>query len=318
VADLFRLGRELSRSPRPRRLLVQWVPHAYGWRSLNLPFCVWLWLRSVLHGDRVEIMVHEPFLAWEGSWAQRVAALVHRLMTLLLLRSATRVWVSTPVWAARWKRYTLGKRVPFHWLPVPANVPVVRDPAEVAAVRAHLAPGGLLLGHFGTYGHLVTDLLEPALVRLLRERDDLSVVLLGRGSEGYRAALAGRHPDLARRVAATGALPAAELSLHLQACDLLLQPFPDGVTSRRGSVMAALAHGRPVVTTAGPLTEPLWATRGAVALAPAGDPAALADAAGLLLASREERARVGANGATLYDTVFSLERTLAALCGVAQ
>src|SRR5579864_3796987 len=43
IADLFRLGKALDRFPRPRHILVQWVPHGYRYRSMNLPFCVWLW-----------------------------------------------------------------------------------------------------------------------------------------------------------------------------------------------------------------------------------------------------------------------------------
>src|SRR5262245_64719668 len=54
IHDLLRVGRELNRRPGPRRLLVQWVPHGYGRRSMNLPFCLWLWGRSVRSRDSVE------------------------------------------------------------------------------------------------------------------------------------------------------------------------------------------------------------------------------------------------------------------------
>ena len=40
-----------------------------------------------------------------------------------------------------------------------------------------------------------------------------------------------------------------EVSVHLSACDLMIQPYPDGISARRTSAMAALAHERPVVTT---------------------------------------------------------------------
>src|SRR5690606_28718756 len=40
--DLRAVGRSLDALPAPRRLLVQWVPHSLGLRSLNLPFCLWL------------------------------------------------------------------------------------------------------------------------------------------------------------------------------------------------------------------------------------------------------------------------------------
>ena len=30
----------------PRRLFVQWVPHGFGYKSLNMPFCLWVWRRA--------------------------------------------------------------------------------------------------------------------------------------------------------------------------------------------------------------------------------------------------------------------------------
>jgi glycosyltransferase involved in cell wall biosynthesis len=312
LRDWFRLSRGLGRLPGPRRLLVQWVPHAFGWRSMNLPFCLWLWLRSVVHRDEVEVMVHEPFVQWAGSRAQRLAAVVHRLMTVILLRSASRVYVSTPAWVPLWKPYAF-RKTPFIWLPVPATVPAVDDPAGVTSVRSRLEPGGLVLGHFGTYGRLVIELLEPALVRVLKATAGVSVVLMGRGGEGYREDMVKRYPEFAGRITATGRLEAADLSRYLQACDLLVQPYSDGVSGRRTSLLAALAHGRPVVTTTGRHTEKLWAESGAVALSPTGDAEGLATVTERLLADPEGRARLGARAAALYRDVFDVSHTIAAL-----
>ena len=313
--DLARAGRMLDRFAGARRLLVQWVPHSYGLRSLNLAFCAWLWDRAARRGDRVELMVHEPFLAFGArSPLHNAAAAVHRVMTATLLRAASRVWVSAPLWEERWRPYALGRRVPFAWLPIPANVPPVNDAAGAAALRSALAPpGSLLLGHFGTYGADVAELLEPLLVRLLRARPGTRALLLGRGGERFRDEVLAREPALAGRITATGGLPPDWLSLHLAACDLMLQPYPAGVNARRGSLMAALQHGLPVVTTSGWLTEPVWAESGAVAMAPDGDAAALAARALELIPDAGARARLGAAAGALYDRRFDLRHTVAAL-----
>jgi hypothetical protein len=305
----------LDRFAAPRRLLVQWVPHGYGYQSMNVPFCLWLWNRAALRRDRIDIMVHEPYLAFGyGSWRQEAVAVVHRVMTTILLNAARRVWVSIPDWEVCWRSYTLGRRVPFVWLPVPSTVPVVENSAGVSAVRARHAPqGGHLLGHFGTYGRPTVESLLALLPALLLGDSDRAVLLLGRGGEALRDELTRRQPALAGRVHATGALGAADLSRHLSACDVLLQPYPDGVSSRRTSVMVGLCHGLPVVTTTGLRTEPLWAESGAVKLAPAGDITALAEATRSLLADEAERARLGAAARTLYQARFDVGHTVTAL-----
>src|SRR5262249_44828891 len=68
------------------------------------------------------------------------AALVHRLMTILLLRAAERVWVSIPEWERCWRSYTLGRKVPFGWGPIPSNIPVANSPDRTEAGRRRGAP----------------------------------------------------------------------------------------------------------------------------------------------------------------------------------
>lgn len=322
-SDLRRTGRALDEFASPRRLLVQWVPHGYGYRSMNVWFCLWLWARSALRGDEVTLVVHEPFLAFgEGSLRQDAVAFVHRLMTVVLLSSARRVWTTIPEWARLLRPYALGRRVPFGSLPVPSITPEVADSEseEAATIRACYAPdGGALVGHFGTYGGHVSRALSRLLPRMLSEDySNCAVLLLGHGSDRMREELLRARPDLAARVHASGTLAHDSLSRHLAACDLLLQPYPDGVSARRTSAMAGLAHGLPVVTTKGALTEPLWEESGALALAPAGDDEALLGEVRRLLASSEERERLSAAARRLYRERFDLSHTIAALRGDAE
>ncbi|MGP0073332.1 MAG: glycosyltransferase family 4 protein [Bryobacteraceae bacterium] len=305
--DLRRVGTELEKFPGPRRLLVQWVPHGYGYRSMNVGFCWWLLQRAKRHGDRVELIVHEPFLRFRlRSLRQNAAALVHRLMTILLLRAANQVWMCIPGWEPQLRPFALGRRVRFEWLPIFSNILVANNPRRTLEIRQQYAanPSQLLVGHFGTFGATITDLLEPILLNLAEEYDRQVFLLMGDQSERYREELIRKHGRLANRVHATGKLPADELSSHLAACDILIQPYPDGVSSRRGSFMAGLSHGKPMITTAGEFTETLWSQVEGVFLAPSGDTRVFVEKVRRLDGSPAERLRAGAAARRLYEERF--------------
>jgi glycosyltransferase involved in cell wall biosynthesis len=204
--------------------------------------------------------------------------------------------------------------LPFQWLPVTSNIPVVEDPSGVAAIRAHYAPAReQIIGHFGTYDRHTGELLLKTVPSLLEGHAESVLLLTGRGSVGMRQELTAKHPELAERLHATGTLRAAELSLHLSACDLMLQPYIDGVSSRRTSVMVLLSHGLPVVTTSGRLTESLWRETEAVALAAADDARALVETAERVLLDAAMRRRLSAAARALYQERFALERIISAL-----
>lgn len=311
-AALRELGRALDQFDPAVPLLVQYTPQAYGARSMNVAFCAWLCrLQRPLW-----IMFHE--VAFPLGWRQRpqhnLLGATHRLMARLAALRAERIFVSIPAWGATLQQ--LGVHTPAEWLPVPSNLPTSVTAWATAAVRDRFAPesGAGMIGHFGTYGGAIGTLLHLVLPALLSTDRRRQAVLIGRGSEAWAAELVYRHPELQGHVHATGALPAAEVPAHLAACDLLLQPYPDGVSTRRGSAMAGLALGVPLVTTHGPLTEPVWRESGAVALAATGTE--LVQLAERLLADPDQRRTLGGKGRALYETRFSLAHTVRALRGV--
>ena len=313
AADLARVGHLLDRFPSPRRVLVQWVPHGYGYRAMNVRFCCWLWQRA-LGGDHVELMVHEPYLAfWEGTWRQNAAAVVHRVMTMVLLQAARRVWVAIPAWEKKWKPYALGRAVPFTWLPISSGLPFA-EPLAVRDVRLRIgASSQPLIGHLGTYGSPIAALLFDALAELLRTLSAPHILLMGTGSEQFRMSFVERHPEYARRITAAGPLTDLALAAHVAACDLLIQPYPDGISSRRTTAMAGLHLGVPIVTTSGVLTEPFWEASNAVRLSSVGDWTTFVNHVDRLLRHPDERTRLAASAKTFYDGMFAVERTVAAL-----
>jgi glycosyltransferase involved in cell wall biosynthesis len=294
-------------SSAPGIVLAQYVPSAFGARGLNVPFCRWL-ARLRRDGIDVRIMFHEPFFYFGAARPWRnVFAVVQRVMAAILLRGATRVYYSTEAWARVLAPY--GPQAGAGVLPVPSTIPSDVPDEAIAAARTRRR-GAFVIGHFGTYGDHIGRQLVGVLPALLRRLPDARVLLAGSGSDAFARTLPA---DVRDRVDAAGRLPGIEAAAVLRACDLLVQPYPDGVTTRRTSIMAALTTSVPVLTTSGALTEPVWADSSAVALVPAGDVTALVDRAAALAADAAGRAALGARGRDLYDRQFALAVTIARL-----
>jgi glycosyltransferase involved in cell wall biosynthesis len=142
-------------------------------------------------------------------------------------------------------------------------------PAERAVWRSEhgYGPDDLVLAYFGFLNRSKGGLtLVKALQRVAREREDAYLLMIGEQvgasdatNNAYRhevQALIDRL-GLAQRVQWTGNLADAEVAAALNACDILLMPYLDGASLRRGTLMAGLANGCAIVTTTpqGPLPE---------------------------------------------------------------
>jgi glycosyltransferase involved in cell wall biosynthesis len=316
-AALGRVGAGVDALPAPRTLLVQYTPNTWGYKGLNIGLCRWLAGRK-RRGDDVRVMFHELwYFPQPGDpLARRGLAAAQRLLTRSLVAACSVAYVSIPYWGELLRRYPAGRRRPVVWLPALNNIPVVPDPEGPAAVRRlYAGPGQLLVEHFGTYGGRTADLLAQALPPVLDGSAGAFGLMIGPNGGAFVDRVVSAHPELRGRLAATGELSEPDVSRHLRACDLIVQPYPGGVTSRRSSVMAALAHGVPVVTTSGEMTEPLWAESGAVVMTPEGDAASMASAVAALWRDPAALARLGQAGRRLFERRFAVERTVEVLTG---
>jgi glycosyltransferase involved in cell wall biosynthesis len=303
AADLARTDALLNQHAAPRRLTVQWVPHGYGRRGMNVGFSQWLTRRREA-GDLLDVIVHEPFMDYFGSSSTQLArAIVQRYMARTALRSARRVWMAIPGWEERLLPMLRSADIPFGILPVPGTIPVVNDARAVATLRSRLLRGRThIVGYFGTGGEYAERALVAAIPALVSRQADAVVLCIGRGSEQV-AERVGQRVSPPAIVIPTGARHLHDLSLHLQVCDALVQPYVDGVSGRRTTTISALEHGVPVATTDGALSEPFWRTMEAVELVDAAAAASLGDAViNLLDPVRNAQARSSAR--TLYRARF--------------
>ncbi|MBC7236967.1 MAG: glycosyltransferase family 4 protein, partial [Chloroflexi bacterium] len=123
---------------------------------------------------------------------------------------------------------------------------------------------------------------------------------------------------LADRVVWTGHLADEEVSACFALADICVLPYRDGLSFRRGSLIAALVHGMPIISTypdGGPDPALLPEVRHGenVWLVPPANPAALAEAVRRLAGDPELRRRLGEGARALskqFDWVNIAQRTL--------
>ncbi len=297
----------------PGRVVVQYVPNAFGSRGANLPFCRWV-ARLRGRGADVRVMFHEPYFYFTAARPfANLLALAQRAMAALLLRGGGVAYLSTDRWIEYLCPYAPAGT---SWTVLPIPATAEGDAAPEAIERwCRTAGGGPLVGHFGSYGDHVARDLEPVVVALLSSAAPVTLLLIGRNSERFADRLVSVRPEFAGRVHAAGALAERDVVAALKACAVLVQPFPDGVTTRRTSVMAGLAAGVATVTTDGRLTERVWRETGAAALVPAGAVGAMRDTVLGLLTEGERRHAQAAAGRCVYAERFAIERTVDLLTG---
>jgi len=303
---------------RPRFVNVQWVPHLWGKRGLNfaLPLRL-LWLRW--KGYRVVTTVHEPYVPFD-SCRHVVAGACQRLALWLVILASAKVAVTTQAWTEMFRRFFPWKRDDIFWLPVGSNIPSAPvSPAE--RERFHTGAGldgaGLVAAVVNPLGAgKMVDLIYQAWDAIRRRHQNAKLVMLGCRLDEMRARLpraAGADGGVY-----TGYLDPAEMARWLSCVDLILVPFVDGVSARRTSVITAMEHGVPVVTTRGRLTERELFDGGPLVLADVDDRDGFVEACLELAADEGGRAELREAGRRFYQIHFSwttIAQQLLRACG---
>ena len=206
-------------------------------------------------------------------------------------------------------------------IPIGSNIAPTATPDDRPAFRRHwgFGPDEPLLVYFGFVNRAKgADTLVEALARLRAAGLPARLLMLG-GQVGASDPTNARFLDEVKALAErrgvadaivwTGFLPEAEVSQALVSADIAALPYRDGVSLQRGTLMAALAHGLPIVTTRAPgaaLSNALPRLEEGVnaALVPPDDPAALAETIRGVWDDPALRARLG-NGARRLAQAFT-------------
>lgn len=195
-----------------------------------------------------------------------------------------------------------------------SNIPMVaRSPAERTALRASLTRDhdACLLVFFGLIrpGKGIEALID-AIADLRKRSRPVELLIIGDIGDGepelrvpYRDLLVERQhtQGLDEAVHFLGHQPEDKVSHLLQACDLAVLPFVEGATANRTTILGALSHGLPLVTTKG-FGTPAMFSDGPMALVSAPpDAKTLSDAIEDLIQHPEKRESMAQRGRQLAD-----------------
>lgn len=203
---------------------------------------------------------------------------------------------------------------PLRRIPIGSNIAPVPPPDfDRAAVRAalNIPEDGILIGYFGFLNASKgAACLLRGVASALQSGLNAYLVLIGgrigasdpsnlRYAESVDALI--DQLGLVERVRRTGFIESAAVSAHLLACDMLALPYTDGVSFRRGSFMAGLAHGCPIITSTPALPLPELHHGDNVYLVPPEQPEALAEAIRTLADAPLLRARLSQQACRLAE-----------------
>lgn len=175
-----------------------------------------------------------------------------------------------------------------------------------------IAPHQMLISNFGLiYPDKNLEALVQAVGQLHAAGHPAHLLLIGQvrpSSQPYLAKIKNlaQQAGLENDVTWVHDCPVDEVSDYLFASDIYAVPYKDGLTTRRTSALAGMAHGLPTLSTKGPATPDIFVAGQNLALTPLEDEVALYHALLDLATSSEKRRRLG-NAARVLSMQFSWE-----------
>ena len=270
------------------------------------------YLRLRAHGIRVVTTFHDLRVPYLFPKAGRLRA--GAITALDAMSHASITTNQADLEALGGTRPMSGSGVPRRWLiPLASAIPNCPPPGYHRAqwrTNRGLDENSLLVCHFGFLNASKgTDYLVLALGLLAEHGLDARLLLVGDAGVtdptnarflrrvGETAANAG----VEQRVMRTGFLPPEEVSAALLSSDICVLPYRDGASMRRSSMLAAMAHGLPVVTTLSEREDGFLRDGKNVLMVPVDNPGALAAAVERLWRDRALRERLQAGALSMSE-----------------
>jgi glycosyltransferase involved in cell wall biosynthesis len=252
---------------KPDTILVQYVPQLYGLKGGN-PFFSFLLHALKRKGYDIVTVAHEfsSPLGWMPK--KFLLGTAHRIILRSVVNASNKIISTTPFCLNLLKQRFNEKRSAFHYIPVGSTImPADVDEQNKAVIRSEL---GWTSENFvvATFGNMIGygfDLLQGFLTWFANENPLSRFLFLGKQSDLLKQRFDSNRAIQLRSVA-TGEISEEQITQFLSISNLYAVFYPDGASTRRTSLMAGLAHGMPIISNCGILTDENLASSQAIYL----------------------------------------------------
>jgi glycosyltransferase involved in cell wall biosynthesis len=223
-------------------LVLQYNPFCWGKRGWcpDVPSTLRK-IKALPRSPKIAVMFHETTVP-KWPWRYAVMYAWQRPILRLVAKQADQIFVSTKRWIG--ELASAGAVAPMSLLPVGSNIPRSLLPKAEARSRLGFSDDLFVVGVFGgAHPSRLLDWISMAAKAIARAYPKVILLHVGPEGEVINRAI----QDLPFKT--LGVQAACKAADAIRALDIVIAPFVDGVSTRRGSVMAAFNNGIPVATT---------------------------------------------------------------------
>ncbi|HZP34549.1 MAG TPA: glycosyltransferase [Candidatus Acidoferrales bacterium] len=301
-----------SRAWAGRWVVLQYT--ALMWSRRGFPLLLPLALKILrVRRCRVGVVFHDGYAAAGSRWIDRIRALLQERLMRHFARNASRAIYPVALRSACWPQ---SGQHSCEFIPVGANVPSFDELHQSGCIPGHKIPTVAVFGiptWPAAQTREVTAIVE-ALRRASLKIRELQLVVVGRGATQAESLLRRGLSGTGVSVRVVGVRSGAEISSALCSSDVFLF-VRGGLSTRRGSGLAALGCGLPVVAYRGEETGfPL--TDAGIVFVPEGDVELLGDELARVLLDRELRLQMSERNLAVFRQWFSWDQIASRWIGV--
>jgi glycosyltransferase involved in cell wall biosynthesis len=243
--QLFKNFNKIHKKHDVDRILIQFVPYMYGRAGINFSLPIFVLFIKVFYRDiKVQVMFHElwyPFFYHEPkSW---IIHPCHRISVSIIGNVSSRIFCSTENFVKEISYYLPLCKDKITHLPVPSNITVEQN-HEIAKEESDKVK----IVHFGTLHSSKSSLeLFRHFKKAVSHKAQFEFIGVSR-EECEKYFDLDTYQFLVSRSQFHGKVNSLKVVEIFNTSDLMIAYFIDGATTRRGSLMAAMKYGLPVIT----------------------------------------------------------------------